>query len=178
MLGRMGRIVCYAAVSADGFIADADGGVAWLDPFNSPELGYEAFVDGVGAVVLGRRTYDQALTFGPWPYVGKAGLVVTSQPLSSLPDRTQAVTPADLPAMLAALRDDTPSDVWIVGGGRTARLCLDAALIDALELYRVPLLLGDGVPLFARLQRRRWLELRDTRTFENGLLRECYSIAR
>jgi dihydrofolate reductase len=88
----MSRIVYYAAMSADGFIASPDGGVSWLDPFNAPELGYERFLDGVGAVVVGPATYEQVLTFGPWPYGSRPGLVVTSRPVSSLPASARAVS--------------------------------------------------------------------------------------
>ena len=79
----MARTVYYVAVSVDGFIADRDGGVGWLDAYSSPELGYDAFLAQVGAVVIGRSTYEQMLTFGPWPYEGRDGLIVTSRPLPS-----------------------------------------------------------------------------------------------
>jgi len=166
----MPRTVYYAAVSLDGSIASPDGGVKWLDDFNSPDLGYEAFYEQVGAVVLGRATYDQALTFGPWPYSDRAGLLVTSRPVSDLPPGVRAVSPAQLPQALAELRAATSKDTWIVGGGRTARLCLDAGLLDELELYVVPRLLGDGVPLFERRDAFVRLELLETRSFSNGIV--------
>src|SRR5262245_58918929 len=130
----MPRTVYYSAVSVDGFIATSDGGVAWLEPFQSPDLGYEAFLATVGAVVLGRATYEQSLTFGPWPYEGRSGLVVTSRPIANLPPNIRAVTAAELPAALRELRAAAKGDTWIVGGGQTARACLDAGLLDELEL--------------------------------------------
>lgn len=167
------RTVYYAAASVDGFIADAAGGVSWLDPFNSPELGYEAFLEKVGAVVLGRATYEQSLTFGPWPYPGRQALIVTSKPISNLPPLARAVTPDALPAAVRAF--DTPKDRWIVGGGKTARSCLDAGLIDELELYVVPRLLGTGVPLFAGGPQLTALRLLETRAFGNGIVMQRYS---
>lgn len=146
---RMARTVYYAALSADGFIAAPAGSVGWLDSFNSPELGYEVFLKTVGAVVLGRATYEQTLTFVPWPYVGKLGLIVTARPLAAVPEGVQAVTVAELPAALAEMQAKAQGDVWIVGGGMTARACLDGGGIDELELYVVPCLLGDGISLFA-----------------------------
>jgi dihydrofolate reductase len=165
------RTVYYAAVSADGFIADASGGVAWLDPYNSPELGYEAFLAGVRAVVLGRATYEQALTFGPWPYPGRAGLVVTSRPIANLPDGVRAVTPAELPAAMPRV----PGDTWIVGGGRTARRCLDAGLVDELELYTIPCVLGAGIPLLAPGPMLA-LTLAETRRFTSGIVMLRYRV--
>jgi len=172
----MPRTVYYAAVSVDGFIAAADGGVSWLDPFNSPELGYEAFLAKVGAVVLGRATYDQALTFGAWPYPGRAGLVVTSRPMQSLPEGTRAIRAAELPGTLADLRASSKGDVWIVGGARTARACLDSGLVDEIELYIVPCLLGDGIPLLERRNALAPLRLSETRSFGNGVVMVRYEL--
>ena len=166
------RTVYYAAVSADGFIADATGGVGWLEPFQSPELGYEAFLAGVGAVVLGRATYEQALTFGAWPYPGRQGLVVTSRPIANLPAGVRAVTAAELAAAMPRVDGDT----WIVGGGRTARACVDAGLVDELELYVIPRVLGAGIPLLPGGAVA--LELVATRTFGSGIAMLRYRVAR
>jgi dihydrofolate reductase len=127
----MSRAVYYVAMSADGFIAAPDGGVGWLDPYNAPELGYDDFVAKVGAVVIGRSTYEQMLGFGPWPYGDREGLMVTSRPAGGLPPGVRAVTPSELPVAFAELRRGTTRDVWVVGGGQTARACLEAGLIGA-----------------------------------------------
>jgi dihydrofolate reductase len=172
----MSRTVYYAAVSLDGFIATPDGGVAWLEPFNSPDLGYEQFLAGVGAVVMGRATYEQALTFGPWPYPGRRGLVVTSRRLSALPPGVRAVAVAELPRALRDLRASVDNDTWIVGGGQTAAACLAAGLIDELELYLVPQLLGDGIPLLAR--QPSGLTLQQARAFPSGVVMLRYAVTR
>jgi dihydrofolate reductase len=174
----MNRTVYYAAVSADGFIARTDGGVEWLDPFNSADLGYDAFLARVGAVVLGRTTYDQALTFGPWPYPGRDALVVTTRAIADLPGRTAAVTPDALPDALAALRRRADGDVWIVGGGQTARACLAAGLVDEVELYVIPRLLGAGIPLFSPVDELVGLRLLETRTFASGVVMLRYVVTR
>jgi dihydrofolate reductase len=174
----MARSVYYAAVSADGFIATTDGGVQWLDPFDSVDLGYDAFFARVGAVVMGRTTYDQSLTFGPWPYPDRRGLIVTTRPISGLPTGVSAVSPHELPQALAALRAGTPLDVWMVGGGRTARACLDAGALDELELYVVPRLLGDGIPLIERRASFLRLRLLETRAFSNGIVMVRHAVER
>jgi dihydrofolate reductase len=172
----MSRIVYYVAVSADGFIASRDGRVDWLERFQSPELGYEAFLAGVGAVVLGRATYEQSLTFGPWPYPDRRGLVVSSKPIAELPPEVRVVTAAELPRALEALRSEVRGDVWIVGGGRTARACLAAGLLDEIELYLVPRLLGDGIPVFERHERFVALRCLEARAFENGIVQVRYAV--
>lgn len=174
----MVRTVYYVAVSVDGFIADRDGGVGWLDAFGSPEFGYDAFREQVGAVVIGRSTYDQMLTFGPWPYAGRDGLIVTSRPLPSPPPRVRPVTAAELPAAVAELRQRTSRDVWIVGGGQTARVCLSAGLIDELELYVIPILLGAGVPLLSHHESAIPLRLLDQHVFPGGVTRLRYAVER
>lgn len=182
----MPRTVYYAAISADGFIATTDGGVAWLDPFHSPELGYEEFLAGVGAVVLGRATYEQALGFGPWPYAGRSGLVVTSRAIADLPGGVRTVAVDELAAAVQELRATTAGDVWIVGGSKTARACLDAGVIDELELYAVPRLLGAGIPLFELRDGENpelgdrtdygLLRLVQTRAFSNGVVMHRYAV--
>lgn len=172
----MARTVYYVAVSVDGFIADRDGGVGWLDAYSSPELGYDAFLAQVGAVVIGRSTYEQMLTFGPWPYEGRDGLIVTSRPLPSPPPRVRPVTVAELPAAIVELRKQTSRDVWIVGGGQTARECLSASLIDELELYVIPTLLGAGIPLLSHHASSIPLRLLDQHVFSGGVTRLRYAV--
>lgn len=172
----MARTVYYVAVSVDGFIADRDGGVGWLDAYSSPELGYDAFLAQVGAVVIGRSTYEQMLTFGPWPYEGRDGLIVTSRPLPSPPPRARPVTIAELPAAVVELCKQTSRDVWIVGGGQTARECLSAGLIDELELYVIPTLLGTGIPLLSHHASSIPLRLIDQQVFSGGVTRLRYAV--
>ena len=71
----MRKAAAYLAVSLDGFIADKDGSVGWLDDFADAQEdgGYEAFVQTVDTVVMGGRTYRQVtqeLSPGAWPYEG------------------------------------------------------------------------------------------------------------
>ena len=174
----MQRTIYYAAASVDGFLAKADGDVSWLDPFNSPELGYEAFLSRVGAVVLGRKTFEQAQRFGPWPYPGRLGVVVTGRrSVAGLPDGVRTAALGDLAAVIGALRARSAGLVWIVGGGETAGACLERGLIDELELYVVPVVLGGGIPLFGRGGGSvRSLEMLATRPFSNGVAMLRYRV--
>ena len=172
----MPRTVYYVAVSVDGFIADKEGGVGWLDPYNSPELGYEAFLKHVGAVVIGRSTYEQMQTFGQWPYEGRSGLIITSRPLPNLPSLVRSVTVAELPSALAKLRIESSRDVWIVGGGQTARECLSSGLVDELELYVIPTLLGAGIPLLSLGTASIPLRQLETHAFPSGITKLRYEV--
>src|SRR5271155_1980652 len=77
----MTELRVYVATSADGFIADRKGGVGWLDPYHSPETGFERFFTKIETLVFGRKTFDQVLTFGEWPYEKKRVIVQTRRPL-------------------------------------------------------------------------------------------------
>ena len=134
----------YLAISADGNIADRDGGVGWIKRFDGLELGFTDFLGAMRGIVMGRTTYDQVLTFGKWPYAGKDVVVVTTHALEDPPEGVRAYSGAiaDLPESLP-----TEGDVWVLGGGMLVSAMLAEGLIDRLELFVMPVILGGGVPL-------------------------------
>ncbi|MHB8102526.1 MAG: dihydrofolate reductase family protein [Methanosarcina sp.] len=78
----MPRIKLYIATSLDGFIARENGSIDWLTKYeNNPETdyGYSEFYASIGKVLMGRKTYEQALEFGEWPYREKKSYVFTRQ---------------------------------------------------------------------------------------------------
>ncbi len=84
------QIQIYIATSLDSFIATADGGVDWLEPFQAEDLGYSAFVATIGTIVMGRTTYEQIRGFGSWPYAGKRTVILSSLPIRFTPTPTRA----------------------------------------------------------------------------------------
>ena len=82
----MPAVRIYAAMSLDGFIADSSGAVDWLDRFPARKYGFDAFLASVGAVVMGRSTFEQVTTFGDdWPYPDKKSVILSSRKLDRLP---------------------------------------------------------------------------------------------
>jgi dihydrofolate reductase len=146
------RVVLYVAVSLDGFIAETDGGVGFLDAVEGAESDYEEFLAGVGSLVMGRRTYDQVLGWG-WPYEGKPTAVITRRPLGDAPDGVFANDGRDLRGLVDGLVAGAEGAVWLVGGGEVAGAFFRDDLVDELRLYVVPVLLGEGVPLWSRTGR-------------------------
>ncbi len=140
----------YMAVSLDGFIATPDGGVEWLAPFDDQDFGYAEFYDRVGLLVMGRATYDQTLSFGPWPYDGKPCWVLTGRALDSgtTPDGVGAWTGGDTTALARRARAHRGGDVWIVGGAATVARFLTVGALDQMDLFIMPVCLGRGLPLF------------------------------
>jgi dihydrofolate reductase len=171
------RFRAYIAASVDGFVATPDGGIAWLEQFNGEAYGYNAFIRQIDAIVIGRRTFDQALSFPDWPYVGKDVYVLTSRPLERESPRTRAWH--DSPAKLAAhLRGEAlERDVWVLGGPKALHAFRELGVVDVYELFVLPMLLGDGIPLFERGLASASLRLTDQQVFADGVVQLVYEPA-
>jgi len=164
----------YIAVSLDSFIAMPDGGVSWLEPYPAAEFGFSEFLGGIGAIVMGRATYDQALGFGPWSYEGKRTVVLTSRPLDEPPAGVEPWT-GDVVALAAELKASATGDIWLLGGAKTAAQFLADNLVDRLELFVVPVLLGEGIALFDGGHGPAQLALESATPFPKGVVRLTYA---
>jgi dihydrofolate reductase len=138
---------CHIAVSLDGKIARPDGSFDWLEGYPPQEFGLEAFLMEVDAIVMGRATYEAVRGFGDWPHPDKPTLVVTSRPLADPPEGVE-VRLADFAAIAAELEGRGYRRVWVEGGGQVIRGMMAAGKLDVLEMAVLPLVLGDGIPLF------------------------------
>ncbi len=165
----MGKIVYYVAASLDGYIADADGGVGWLPEGDPDDYGYSDFYAGVDALVMGRRTYDQVLTFGEWPYAGKPTYVFTSNPPADNPHGVEFVgaSPTEFAQSVAARYSGA---VWLVGGANLAEQFRSAGLIDEYLVFVIPVILGRGVPLFGGDAPPTSLRLESAQTYDDGFV--------
>ncbi len=144
----MARLRGMMASSLDGFAAEADGGVGFLNDFDGVDWGYEAFIAGIGTVVMGRRTYEHMLNLTPdWPYPGKRGIVV-SQSLKGPLRGDCAIWPGELAPLVERLRGLADGDVWIVGGPMLQSALIAMGALDRLELCVVPRILGTGIRTF------------------------------
>lgn len=150
------------------------GGVEWLEDFQGESAddddvaGFTEFFESVDCLVTGATTYEQALTFGEWPYDGKPTYVFTHRDLSPVTGSVEFVarSVADQSTVLKRQYDH----IWLVGGAQLAQTFLDADETDELRLSLVPILLGGGGPLFAGGSDRQRLRLLDTRTHDTGVV--------
>lgn len=171
----MAEVVLYIAQSVDGFIADRDGGIGFLKPFEAWDFGFDTFFKDVDAVVMGRKTYELARSFPEWPYPGRSAVVMTKGPpldgtgLAVFDDRTPREIMTDLE--YAGRRK-----VWIVGGGGPIRAFLDAGLVRRLILFQIPVLLGAGATLWPAGRRTRALEPVRIATHMNGVVEMDYRV--
>ncbi len=172
----MGQVRLYVAVSIDGYIAAADGGVDWLAPYPAEQFGFDAFIATIGTVVMGRKTHDQARSFDTWPYAGKRTIVLTTRPLE--PPHADVETWSGEIGPLCDALGKSRSDVWLVGGSSVTRAFLDARRIDRLELYVIPILLGSGIRLFAESPVLQQARLADATMLAQGVVRLTYDLWR
>lgn len=173
----MAKVRYYIAASADGFVAGADGGVAWLDRYTDQSgYGYHEFYADIETLVMGRATYDQVQDFGTWPYDDKPAYVVTNRPLDkAAPACVQALAPGDLVKTVAAWRaDDGRGDIWAVGGPASTAPLIAAGLVDTFELSIMPDLLGTGIRLFPEGTPPAPLKLLSHKAYADGVLSLVY----
>jgi dihydrofolate reductase len=171
------RFSVFIAASLDGYIAARDGSIAFLDAVQRPgeDYGFARFFDGVDTLVMGRRTYDTALGFDPWPYAGKRCVVLTH---AAPPARHGEEFFAGEPSALASRLGDHGARHIYVDGGAVISTFLTAGLIDDLTISVIPVLLGDGVPLFAHGGVEQRLVLTSSRGYESGLVQLQYAVRR
>jgi len=174
----MARVRFYVATSLDGFIADREGSVDWLAPYDARLYGYDRFVGEVGALVMGRRTYELIYAIGEdWPYTGRPVYVLTSSSLGDVPPGVVATT-RGIRAALQAAREATRNDIWIVGGAVTMQSALEEGLVDMVEIFLVPVLLGSGLSLLNDLARRPTLTFDGIEAFPDGVVKLRYLVPR
>ncbi len=165
----------YIAVSVDGFIAPADGSSAWLAEYDGNQYGYADFVAGIATVVMGRASYEEALGLGDWPWPGRRCVVLTSRRIAPPPGAEIEAAEGDVEALAAKLKRESPGDIWLLGGAKAARAFFAAGLVDRLELYQIPLLLGDGVRLFEAGLPPRQLRLERATARDKGVVELLYA---
>lgn len=168
----MGTVTLYIALSLDGYIAKPDGSVDWLSMVEEEgeDYGYADFYADMDALLMGRKTYEQILTFGDWPYPDKPTYVITGRELKAGPEPVHRLpTGDDLLPVITSLKQQYEK-LWLVGGGQLATSLHQAGLIDQYQLFLVPVTLGSGIPLFTGQSSQQQLDLVDSRHHHSGLV--------
>jgi dihydrofolate reductase len=171
MTGTTPKTVYYTATTLDGYIADPADSLDWLFvQDNDPDgaMGYNPFIAGVGALVMGATTYEWirgrvADGRDKWSYAVPTA-VVTHRDLPAIEGADLRFASGDVTALHAELVAAAGGrDVWVVGGGDLAGQFADAGLLDEIVVAIAPVTLGEGRPLFPRR-----CALRLTDTARNG----------
>jgi dihydrofolate reductase len=171
----------FIATSLDGFIARNDGAIDWLtrpeDVIPGEDYGYQAFYDSIDTLVMGRNTYELALTFDAWPYAGKRVVVLSNGSPSIPPPLAGKVEimsgpPAEIVQRLAM----TGVQHVYVDGGNTIQRFLRAGFIQELTITRLPILIGEGIPLFGALDSDVRLQHVETKVYPNGFVQSKFYV--
>jgi dihydrofolate reductase len=167
----------FIATSLDGFIARPDGSIDWLTERGEQagDTGYDEFMAAVDTVVLGRNTYEMALTFGFWPYDGKQVEVLSTTLAADADERI--IVHRTLDGLVQTLADRGAKRVY-ADGGRVIQTFLRAGLLNELTITVVPVLLGSGLSLFGELDQDIVLIHNATRTLGAGLIQSDYTVKR
>jgi dihydrofolate reductase len=169
----------FVGTSVDGFIARQNGDLDWLPAGGGEPHGYDEFIATVDTIVIGRKTFETVLGFEAWPYGGKRVVVLSSQPV----DFSAAVARGGIvehmggspPEIVSSLAARGAQHLY-VDGGITIQRFLRAKLIDRLIITRVPVLIGDGIPLFGSLPQDSRLRHVATRSYPSGLVQSEYEV--
>jgi len=167
----------FVGTSLDGFIARRNGEFDFLPAGGGEPHGYAEFIATVDVIVMGRGTFETVLKMSPWPYGEKRVVVLSSRRLDLTEVRGGVVeqmagAPAEIVAKLAA----QGSKHVYVDGGITVQGFLRAGLVQRLTITRVPVLIGDGIPLFGSLAQDVQLRHLGTRQYASGLVTSEYEV--
>jgi dihydrofolate reductase len=187
MMGHIdSRVTIHMAASLDGFIARRDGSVDWLDTSDEFPGGatldpgfVEAFLKSIDCYVMGSRTYETALGFeargSGWSYGDKPVFVLTSRTLPRTRDTVEFYS-GDLAQLVNGRLRPRFRAIWVVGGGMVSGECLRLGLADEVRYSILPILIGDGIPFFERLDRDVALHLVEVKGYQSGTVELCYEV--
>lgn len=154
----MKKVILYIATSLDGYIADKQGDVNWIKGENDAtemQDTFSPFFEGIGTVIMGRRTYQQIVTeLSPdrWPYPEVTTYVFSHK--SEVDKENIKFTAEDPCAVINKLKRTNGKDIWICGGAEIIHQLMQEDLIDIFHITTIPVILGSGIDCLAKMRRR------------------------
>ncbi|HEY2461465.1 MAG TPA: dihydrofolate reductase family protein [Candidatus Acidoferrum sp.] len=172
------NVSVFVGTSVDGFIARRNGQFDFLPDGGGEPHGYHEFMATVDALVLGRNTFEVVLGLAEWPYGDKRVVVLSSGmvDLSAAKSTHVEWMNGEPEEIVAKLADRGVRHIY-VDGGITIQRFLRAGLVQRLIVTRVPVLIGEGIPLFGELLRDVRLEHVATQAYVSGLVKSEYRLA-
>jgi dihydrofolate reductase len=167
----------FVGTSLDGFIARLDGSFDFLPVDGGEPHGYNEFIASVDTIVIGRNTFETVLKMGPWAYGKKRVVVLSSRPIDLSVVKGGVVKQmSGPPEQIVAQLEASGAHHLYVDGGITIQRFLCAGLIQRLIITRVPVLIGEGIPLFGTVPRDIKLKHVRTREYASGLVSSEYLV--
>lgn len=144
------KVILYIAMTLDGYIADENDQLSFLDPYNENDLAkksYQELMDQTDILLIGRKTYDVVSKLvTEWPYPNHHTYVFTTNPRTNTKNITY--TNKDMNELIIELKMKPGKDIWLVGGGKLVQSMIEHDLIDEYQIAIIPIILGKGIPLF------------------------------
>ncbi|MFC3652874.1 dihydrofolate reductase family protein [Dyella humi] len=180
------RVTIHMAASLDGFIARKDGRVDWLETSDEfaggdtmdPEF-VKTFLSTIDCYVMGARTYETALGFEAkgfgWAYGDKPTFVLTTRDLPRTRNTIEFYT-GDLAQLVNERLRPRFRSIWFAGGGSVSGECLRLGLADEVRYSILPILIGDGIAFFEKLDRDIPLHLTEVKAYKSGMVALCYQV--
>lgn len=179
MPNKMEReVTLFIAMSLDGYIADEDGKIDWLQAFEDQEgttSSYDMFIKNIDSIIMGYKTYHQLITKitpNQWPYDDQNTFVITHRSLSDRPGIS--FVDRDPVSLVRELRQKKGKGIWICGGAQIVKPLVENQMIDVYHISIIPILLGQGIRLFQKQNSSFSLELIKTSTY-NGITDLIYT---
>lgn len=180
------RVTVHMAASLDGFIARRDGSTGWLETSDEFAAGedmdpahVEAFLRTIDCYVMGSKTYETALAFEArglgWVYGNKPTFVLTSRKLQRVRETVEFHAGELAQLVNGRLRQEFRS-IWVVGGGAVAGQCLALGLVDEVRYSILPVLIGDGIRFFEKVDQDVALHLKEVKAYKSGTVGLCYEV--
>ena len=171
----------FIATSLNGYIAGEDGNLDWLEAANKtvPEeedCGYNAFMESIDHLVMGRNTFEKVLSFGQWPYAEKPVIVLSSNKIK-IPDHLPKTVSwsAESPKNLYNRLWGLGAKRLYIDGGITIQRFLEEGLIDDITITLIPVFLGSGIPLFGEYENEMTFKLANIHSYDFGFVQLTYN---
>lgn len=170
--------IVFIATSIDGYIADKNGGLEWLETVPNPnqeDMGYVEFSNSIDALLMGRNTYEKVMSFGiDWPY--RKPVFVLSNTLKEIPQELENkvfLINGEIKSVLETIHQKGFYKLYI-DGGKTIQSLLKEGLIDEMILTTIPILLGGGARLFDTMPSSQSFQLVSSKTYLNQIVQTHY----
>jgi dihydrofolate reductase len=175
-MSQSSKAIVFIAISLDGFIAKQDGDIGWLSIVERPneDYGYNAFVQDIDTVIMGRKTYDKVLSLGVnFLHQDKQCYVLSTKQHKSNHNHITFYQ-GELIKLVEELKSKFSKGIYIEGGGEVIGELRKSHLIDEYIISIIPILLGNGIPLFKACDIEEKLVLIGTKTYPSGLVQVHY----
>ena len=177
----MRKITLYIAASLDGYIARTDGSIDWLENesyiIKGEDFGYKKFMRTVDTTLMGNNTYKVVMGLNmPFPYSDKTNFVFSRSVAAKKDNNAVQFIQKHITSFVNDLKQQEGKTIWLIGGGQINTLLWNAGLIDEVIITYIPVVLGEGIPLFAKVPEEKKVNLVESKIYANGFVQVKYNV--